>query len=80
MLEIPFRIDANGESLHAYNDKMIGLRRKFGEGSIRRASHVEPQGCKFTADMKPMGGPVLGPFDTHQQALKEENAWLRRHL
>lgn len=32
---------------------------------------------KWWADMAPVGGPVLGPFDGRQQALDEEVAWLR---
>lgn len=34
---------------------------------------------KWWADMHPVGGPVLGPFDTRQMALTEEVAWLREH-
>ena len=36
----------------------------LGTPSIRRASHVEPdeQG-RWHADLSPVGGPFLGPFD-----------------
>lgn len=49
----------------------------LGRLSIRRASHVEPdgQGC-WVADLTPISGPVLGPFSLRSQALNEERAWL----
>ena len=49
----------------------------LGPWTRRRASHVEDDGhgC-FTADMSPMGGPVLGPFHLHKDAIAAEVAWL----
>jgi hypothetical protein len=45
--------------------------------TIQRASHVEPiqSGAnknKFVADLSPVGGPVLGPFDLRSEALSAE--------
>lgn len=37
-----------------------------------------PQG-KWWADLLPVGGPVLGPFDKRQEALDAETEWLRAH-
>ncbi len=34
---------------------------------------------KWWADMLPVNGPVLGPFDDRDTALKTESAWLREH-
>ena len=49
----------------------------LGSAVISRASHVEPdsQGRWF-ADLSPVGGPVLGPFDRRSEALAAELAWL----
>ena len=52
----------------------------LGEISITRASHVEPdsQGC-WLADLAPVAGPVLGPFNLRSQALEAEQRWLSDH-
>ena len=42
----------------------------------RRASHVEFCGTQWTADMSPVGGPLLGPFDLRSEALAAEVRWL----
>ena len=49
----------------------------LGSAVISRASHVEPdsQG-RWLADLSPVGGPVLGPFDRRSEALAAELAWL----
>jgi len=49
----------------------------FGQLLIRRGSHVEPtvEG-NWTADLSPVGGPVLGPFSTRTEALNAEITWL----
>jgi hypothetical protein len=49
----------------------------LGPLSISRASHVEPdpQG-RWQADLSPVGGPVLGPYDKRSEALEAEVAWL----
>jgi hypothetical protein len=44
---------------------------------IRRASFVEPEeDGRWWADLAPVGGPVLGPFDRRSDALDAERAWL----
>ena len=49
----------------------------LGSIAIRRASHVEPDARgKWWADLAPVGGPKLGPFDRRTQALDAERAWL----
>ena len=52
----------------------------LGPLSIRRASHVEPtpDGC-WTADLRPLLGPVLGPFGHRSEALAAEHDWLETH-
>jgi hypothetical protein len=53
----------------------------LGTLSIVRASHVEPdaQGRWF-ADLSPLNGPTLGPFDRRSEALQAEQEWLEKDL
>ena len=49
----------------------------FGRIEIARASHVEPDAeGRWLADLRPVDGPVLGPFDRRSEALEAEVAWL----
>jgi len=49
----------------------------IGNVSIRRASHVEPDDRgRWWADLSPVNGPVLGPFDRRGTALNAEQQWL----
>ena len=49
----------------------------LGRAEITRASHVEPDGQgHWHADLRPVGGPVLGPFPRRSDALEAEVAWL----
>ncbi len=51
-----------------------------GTPTIRRASQVEPQdGAGWSADLGPVGGPVLGPFPRRSQAIDAEVDWLKSH-
>lgn len=52
----------------------------LGALGISRAGHVEPDGGgRWHADMRPLIGPVLGPFAHRSGALAAEAAWLERH-
>ena len=53
----------------------------MGQVQIRRASHVEPdeQG-RWWADLSPVAGPKLGPFDRRSEALAIEMVWLECHV
>ena len=54
---------------------------ELGQPVIRRASHVEPTANgQWTADLAPLGGPLLGPFPLRQSALDAEVAWLHEHI
>jgi hypothetical protein len=54
--------------------------QQLGNVSIRRGSHVEPTaGGGWSADLSPVGGPLLGPFETRSAALAAEVAWLTSH-
>jgi hypothetical protein len=49
----------------------------LGPLRIERASHVEPDSSgRWLADLSPVGGPVLGPFDLRSEALAAEVEWL----
>jgi len=53
---------------------------RLGKLSIIRASHVEPDSVgQWMADLAPVGGPVLGPFEKRTDALAAEVDWLRSH-
>jgi hypothetical protein len=50
----------------------------LGTVDIRRASHVEPDGCgNWWADVSPVGGPRIGPYRHRSEALAAELQWLR---
>jgi hypothetical protein len=52
----------------------------LGSIVLQRASHVEPNSAGgWTADLMPVHGPVLGPFDRRSKALAAERAWLEEH-
>ena len=53
----------------------------LGQVQICRASNVEPdEAGRWWADLSPMAGPMLGPFDRRSDALAEEAAWLENHV
>ena len=52
----------------------------LGSPTVSRASHVEPdQHGRWFADLSPVGGPRIGPFDSRSQALAAESRWLEAH-
>jgi hypothetical protein len=53
----------------------------LGTLTITRASHVEPDDeGRWLADLSPINGPVLGPFERRSGALAAEVAWLEENL
>ncbi len=71
-------IDSKGNARCIYQE-IIPLSQ-LGHIKIRRGSHVEPiSGGKWIADMKPVDGPVLGPFSIRSQALAAERRWLEKY-
>ena len=71
-------IDPSG-TLRCVYGELIELST-IGSLEISRASHVEPDehGC-WVADLAPVGGPRLGPFEHRSQALTAEQLWLDEH-
>ncbi len=60
-------------------DETLELRQ-LGKLRIERASHVEPnEASQWYADLSPVYGPQLGPFETRSEALAAERHWLERH-
>ena len=71
-------VTPQGEARCIYSEE-IDLR-SLGTLTIRRASHVEPSDDgRWLADLSPVGGPVLGPFDLRTEALSAEVSWLEQH-
>ena len=53
---------------------------QLGRVRIRRGSHVEPTADGlWMADLSPVDGPMLGPFDIRSKALDAELRWLNEH-
>lgn len=51
----------------------------LGKPSILRASYVEPdEDGKWFADLSPVGGPRVGPYDHRSLALEVEREWLQK--
>ena len=60
-------------------DELLPLA-ELGRLSIQRGSHVEPDDAgQWTADLSPVGGPLLGPFETRSAALDAEREWLEQN-
>jgi len=71
-------IEAEGTARCIYTEE-IDLTA-IGSPVITRASHVEPdQHGRWLADMSPVGGELLGPYEFRSEALAAEHTWLEIH-
>ena len=71
-------INSSGDIRCVYGEE-VNLS-SLGRLSIQRGSHVEPTADgQWTADLSPVQGPQLGPFDCRTQALEAEVAWLNQY-
>lgn len=75
------RFGPDGRGRFIFSDELARIGRAVGRISPARASHVEPDGDGWSADMSPADGPVLlaedgMPFTTRAAALDAERAWL----
>ena len=71
-------IDPAGDMRCVY-DEALPLA-ELGRLTIARGSKVEPtEAGDWTADLAPVGGPLLGPFATRSAALDAERDWLERN-
>lgn len=71
-------VTPDGNLKFIWDDRLDELKHA-GEFHRRRASYVESAGTQWTADMSPVGGPLLGPFELHKYAISAETAWLEGH-
>ena len=71
-------IAPNGTLRFLWDDNLAPFLH-LGEASLQRASHVEPSGSAWVADMTHVGGSVLGPFVLRKEALAAERNWLQLH-
>jgi hypothetical protein len=69
----------DGRITAIYNDALTALR-EMGVAETKRASHVEPDGNTWYADLSPVGGPLLTGFKTRKEALEAEVAYLREYV
>lgn len=77
--ELEIFINEDGSLQFVHDDDLAALFDS-DESETKRASHVEPCRGGWTADLTPVGGPVLGPFTTRKAALDAELAWLAREM
>jgi hypothetical protein len=71
-------IERNGQIRGIYGEE-IALDA-LGPLRIERASHVEPDDSgRWLADLSPVGGPTLGPYEKRSEALAAEVLWLEEN-
>jgi hypothetical protein len=77
--EMELVVDAGGDVRCVYGEELD--LREIGKLQITRASHVEPDAEGYWwADMGPVDGPVLGPYDSRTEALQAERGWLEARV
>lgn len=70
-------VQSNG-AIRCLYDELIDVS-ELGPPQIRRASFVEPDAAGlWRVDLKPSGGPQLGPFSCRSAALDAEREWLEQ--
>lgn len=75
-MQLIVQLDGNAKCVY---DEAIDLA-VLGRLRITRGSHVEPTADgRWTADMGPCDGPVLGPFGLRSEALESETEWFVEH-
>ena len=76
MMELIIQPDGSARCIYSEVISLTGL----GQATINRASHVEPtKDGTWLADLSPVGGPTLGPFEKRTLALEAEVVWLREN-
>lgn len=72
-------IDGEGRLSFVYDDNLAGFLA-LGPGRVKRASIVEPDPAhRWRADLSPVGGPTLGPFERRGEAIAREVEWLQEN-
>ena len=71
-------VKSNG-AIRCLYDETVDLS-SLGSLTIQRGSLVEPDTTgRRLADLAPVDGPVLGPFNHRSEALTAEREWLERN-
>ena len=74
------KVIIKGGKIHFIYEDAMRPFLELGEATVKRVSHVEPViidgKVKWNADLSPVSGPVLGPFDSRDEALSKEVEWL----
>jgi hypothetical protein len=74
--EMELVVDAGGDVRCVYGEELD--LREIGKLQITRASHVEPDAEGYWwADMGPVGGPFLGPFQNRRRWGRSGSGWWR---
>ena len=69
-----------GQIRFIHNDDLAHVFASEGIQETKRASHVEPTATgQWIADLSPVQGPVLGPFERRDVALAAEVTWLQKN-
>lgn len=71
---------SGGKLVYLYSDELAGLSEIPGSLSTFRASHIEPCGTGWMADLRPSGGPLLKGFALRSEALAAEIQWLNENV
>lgn len=74
------QIVVSGDQIRFIHQDDLAEMLLVGKSTTRRASHVEPSQDGWNADLRPVNGPVLGPFARRDAALQAEAQWLRENL
>lgn len=81
MTQHVLNIGPDGSVRSIYQEEVDIAAALGGTVTIERASHVEPDARGgWSADMRPVGGPILGPFRLRSEALAAEVAWIEEFV
>jgi hypothetical protein len=73
------QIVISGDRVRFIHQDDLAEAMQIGKTTTRRATHVEPGRGGWNADLRPVNGPVLGPFARRDAALEAEAQWLREN-
>jgi len=74
------QIVISGDRLRFIHQDDLAEAMQVGNATTFRASYVEPGEDGWNADLRPVNGPVLGPFTRRDTALQAEAKWLCENL
>ncbi len=81
-MDVDVFILSDGTVKFLYYDELKPLLN-IGDVHVARASHVDPEktedGLKWFADLSPVNGPKIGPFETRNEAIAGEIEWLTKN-